>query len=37
MKELKIRYARATDSTPLTGISFNAKSHWNYPAEYMER
>ncbi len=36
MTKLKIRYAEATDSATLTDISFRAKGHWNYPAEYME-
>ena len=37
MTELKIRYAQATDSTILTDISFRAKGHWDYPAEYIDR
>jgi len=37
MTELKIRHAKATDSTTLTDVSFGAKRHWNYPDEYMMR
>ncbi len=37
MTELKIRNAKATDSTTLTDVSFGAKMYWNYPDEYMER
>ncbi|MEA5114938.1 MAG: GNAT family N-acetyltransferase [Geobacteraceae bacterium] len=37
MAELKIRHAKATDSTILTDISLRAKKYWNYPDEYMER